>query len=257
MNVSLVWFRNDLRLADHPALIAALGSGRPVVPVYVFDPEAVDTRPMGAASRWWLHGSLSALDAALRALGSRLVVRRGPAVRTLEDVARACGATALYWNHACDAGARQRDAGVKHAFAARGLRAEALLGNLLFEPWQVKKPDGGPYKVFGAFWRACRALPSPGPALPAPKTLRPPDRWPDSDDIATLGLLPTAPDWAGGLRALWTPGETAAQARLASFLDETLAHYGQQRDRPAADATSRLSPISPSARSARGKSGMR
>ena len=134
MAATLVWFRNDLRLADNPALIAGLGTGRAVVPVYVLDEETDGIRPPGAASRWWLHHSLQALDASLRALGSRLILRRGPAERVLEDLAAECDASAIYWNRAYDHITRERDARLKQAFNGRGVVADGLKGNLLFEP---------------------------------------------------------------------------------------------------------------------------
>ncbi len=242
VSASLVWFRNDLRLADNPALIAAMGSGRPVIPVYVFDQETDGLRPAGAASRWWLHHSLQALDAALHAIGSRLILRRGPAEDVLEQLAAECDAQGIYWNRAYEQVARERDARLKRAFNGRGIAAEGLKGNLLFEPWEVRTASDGSYKVFSAFWRACRALPSPSALLPTPKTLRLPEQWPASDDLAHWKLVSASPDWSGGLRASWTPGEAAARQRLEAFLDGALTRYRQARDVPAIDGTSRLSP---------------
>ena len=242
MPASVVWFRNDLRLADNPALIAGLGSGRPVVPVYVLDEETDGIRPAGVASRWWLHHSLHALDASLRALGSRLILRRGPAERMIDDLAAECDASAIYWNRAYDQGARERDARLKQAFNRRGVVAEGLKGNLLFEPWEVLTASASSFKMFSAFWRACRGLPSPTAPLPAPRTLPAPPQWPSSDRVADWRLLPSAPDWSGGLAATWTPGEAAAALRLMAFLDDALARYRLERDLPAVDTTSRLSP---------------
>jgi deoxyribodipyrimidine photo-lyase len=242
MSASIVWFRNDLRLADNPALIAALGSGRPVVPVYVLDAETEGVRAPGAASRWWLHHSLASLDASLRALGSRLVLRRGPAEAAITELAAACDARSVYWNRVYDQGTRERDARLKQSFTARGVIAESHKANLLVEPWEVATQAGQPFKVFTSFWRACRALKSPTAPLPAPKLLPAPRAWPDSDKLSDWRLLPTAPDWAGGMRASWTPGEAAAARRLTDFLDDALARYRQARDLPAVEGTSRLSP---------------
>jgi deoxyribodipyrimidine photo-lyase len=242
VSASLIWFRKDLRLADNPALIAALGSGRPVVPVYVLDEDTDGVRPMGAASRWWLHHSLGALDASLRALGSRLILRRGPAERVIEDLAAECDASSVYWNRAYDQGTRERDTRLKQSFNRRGVVAEGLKGNLLFEPWELRTGARGAFRAFTAFWRACRALPSPGTPLPAPRALPAPPQWPSSEPVDELRLLPGAPDWSGGLGATWRPGEAAATLRLTAFLDGALARYRQARDLPAVDATSRLSP---------------
>lgn len=242
MAASLVWIRNDLRLADNPALIAGLGSGRPVIPVYVLDDETPGVRPLGAASRWWLHHSLQSLDASLRALNSRLILRRGRAERVIAEVAAEYDASAVYWNRAYDPASCERDERVKSTLEARNVAAESLKANLLYEPWEVKTATGGSFKVFTAFWRACRGLRSPGAGLPSPKNLPAPRQWGPSDAVADWKLLPTAPDWAGGLRASWTPGEAAATRRLSDFLDTALVDYRQARDLPALAATSRLSP---------------
>ena len=242
MPSSIVWFRNDLRLADNPALIAGLGSGHPVVPVYVLDEETEGTRPPGAAARWWLNHSLQSLDAFLHALGSRLILRRGPAEQVIAALAAECDARTVYWNRVYDQGSRERDTRLKQALSQRGVAAESLKANLLFEPWEVTTQSGAPFKVFTAFWRACRSLPSPGQPLPAPKRLPAPETWPASDRLAAWRLPPRAPDWSGGLGASWAPGEAGAIARLMAFLDEAMARYREARDMPAADATSRLSP---------------
>ena len=242
MPATIVWLRNDLRLADNPALIAGLGSGRPVIPVFVLDEEIPGIRLRGAASRWWLHHSLRAFDASLRALGSRLILRHGAAEQAIGDLARECDASAVLWNRAYDPGTRAADARLGQALASRGVAADGLKANLLFEPWEVTTASGGPYKVFTAFWRACRAMQAPAPPLPAPRMLPAPDVWPASDDLAAWRLLPTAPDWAGGLDATWTPGEATAIARLGDFLDNALLDYRHARDVPSKAATSRLSP---------------
>jgi len=239
---SIVWFRNDLRLADNPALLAGLGSGRPVVPVYVLDDKTEGLRTPGAASRWWLHHSLAALDASLRAIGSRLILRRGPAAQVIKQLASEYDVSAVYWNRAYDQGSRQRDVRLKEALDRRGVAAEGLKANLLFEPWEVQSSSGGPFKVFAPFWRACRALPSPTAPLPAPKVLPAPPQWPASEKLSDWKLLPARPDWAGGLRKGWTPGEKAAARRLTDIRDGTLRDYRQARAMPAVDGTSRLSP---------------
>jgi deoxyribodipyrimidine photo-lyase len=242
MPSSIVWFRNDLRLADNPALMAGLDSGNPVVPVYVLDEETEGTRPPGGAARWWLHHSLQSLDASLHALGSRLILRRGPAEQVIANLAAECDAGTVYWNRVYDQGSRERDARLKQASRKRGVAAQSLKANLLFEPWEVATQAGGPFKVFTAFWRACRSLPSPGQPLPTPERLPAPECWPASERLASWRLRPSAPDWSGGLGSSWAPGEAGAIARVTAFLDEAMARYREARDLPAADATSRLSP---------------
>lgn len=241
MSCSIVWFRNDLRLADNPALTAALESGRAVIPVYVLDEETEGVRPAGTASRWWLHHSLRALDASLHALGSRLILRRGPAEKVIVGLAAETKAQAVYWNRLTGQVSRERDARLKQALFGCGVAVEDRQASLLFDPSHVKTLAGQPFKVFTPFWRACRSLGSPERPLPAPRTLPSSDAWPASDALATWRLA-CASDRLVDLATSWTPGEAAARQRLADFLDDTLVRYREQRDLPAVDGTSRLSP---------------
>ena len=243
MDPILFWFRRDLRLADNPALAAACRTGRPVVPVFVFD--EIDDRgpwPAGGAGRWWLHGSLERLGETLAAHGSRLVLRRGPARQVLLELAREAGAGAVFWNRRYEPAVIARDMELKRALNDSGLKAQSENAALLFEPWALKTAAGHPYRVYTPFWRACRAAAAPLSPTPAPTTVPAPEVWPHSDALDGWGLRPTKPDWASGLRAAWTPGEAAARERLERFLDDGLGGYGDRRNRPDVDGTSRLSP---------------
>jgi deoxyribodipyrimidine photo-lyase len=231
---SIVWFRNDLRLADNPALAEAAGGG-PVVPVFIWAPDEEGDWPPGAASRWWLHHSLAALDRALRRHRSRLIVRRGPTAAALRELAEKTGADAVLWNRRYKPAITARDAELKQALHG----ARSLPGNLLREPWTVQTRTGGPYQVFTPFWRALEAMGDPGTPLPEP-SLALPERWPASLSVEELGLLPEI-SWDEGLAATWTPGERGALERLGTF-SERARGYGDERNIPAAEATSRLSP---------------
>ncbi|MBH0111047.1 deoxyribodipyrimidine photo-lyase [Salinibacterium sp. NG22] len=238
---SIVWLRNDLRLADNPALTAAASEGRPLVVVYIHDETGDGIRPLGAASKWWLHHSLTALDAALQNLGGQLTLRHGPAAQVLPALVDELGAASVHWNRRYTA-ARDIDAGLKTSLREQGLSVESHQGNLLNEPWHIRNGQGEPYKVFTPYWRAAQDRPVRD-ALSAPTAaeLSWPADSPASDDLADWNLLPTRPDWAEGLRETWTPGEDGAHARLESFVAERLADY-HRRDEPAVDATSGLSP---------------
>ena len=242
---ALVWLRDDLRLADQPALAAAVASGAPVLCIYVFDQESPGIRPLGGASRWWLHHSLAALGEALSAIGGRLDILQGRAGEIVPAVARAAGASCAFWTRRYEAATIEVDTAVKAALVADGLRVESFNGQLLFEPWTLRTKMGDFYRVFTPFWRSCLALPDPGQPTPAPRKLTGaewPAKAPKRATLKSLGLLPTKPDWAGGLRDAWTPGEAGAKARLAAFLYDGIASYASHRDRPDIPATSRLSP---------------
>lgn len=238
----LVLFRDDLRLDDNRALSAALSTGRPVIPLFVLDESSPGMRRLGGARRWWLHHTLTALAAALCDRGSRLILRTGPMGDVAADVARATGATAVMWNRRYHAPARESDAAMKARLRAAGIEAESFDGFLLHEPFRLKTGAGGPFKVFTPFWRAFLASGEPRDPADAPDALAAPAVWPDSLTPGNLRLLPTAPDWGGGLGEAWTPGEVAAQRDLARFVAGGLPGYAANRDRPDLPATSRLSP---------------
>jgi deoxyribodipyrimidine photo-lyase len=238
---SLLWFRSDLRLDDNSALAAAGAQAAGIVPVFIWSPQEEGAWRPGAASRWWLDRSLRALDASLVEQGSRLVIRRGPALEALRDVARESGATSVFWNRRYEPAVLARDAAVKEALRADGFAAESFGSALLREPWQNRKDDGTPYRVFTPFWNAMKRRGGiPGP-VDAPRGLRTPATWPWSDSIDDLGLLPS-PDWAGGMREAWRPGEADARAELDRFVRDALEGYETGRDRPGLNGTSRLSP---------------
>ena len=237
---TIVWFRHDLRLDDQPALLAAAARGA-VVPVFIWAPEEERPWEPGAASRWWLHHSLVALSAALAKAGAPLVIRRGPSLEALRSLARECGATHVAWNRRHEPAVIARDTAIKKALRDDGLGAESFNGGLLFEPARVATKQGNPYQVFTPFWRALLALDEPGEPQAAPPRLAPAAAAPDGLSVESLGLLP-AIDWAGTMRATWTPGEAGAARRLERFLGAAVEAYAADRDRPDIDGTSSLSP---------------
>jgi deoxyribodipyrimidine photo-lyase len=231
---TLVWFRQDLRLGDNPALAAAAAQG-PIVPVYILD-ETPGLRPIGGAGRWWLHHSLAALS---QVLGG-LVLRRGVACDVLLDLVKTTGATRVVWNRCYEPQAIARDTAIKAALTAAGVAVESHNGSLLFEPWQVKTLNGGPFKVYSPFWRACLKIPVAAPlAAPAIKLAT---HAAVSDELASWNLTPSKPDWAKSFATEWTPGEAGARTRLDEFLAKGVAGYGDLRNRPDLPNVSRLSP---------------
>lgn len=239
---SIVWFRDDLRLADNPALRAAIDRGEPVIALYVFDEESPGIRAIGGAARWWLHHSLASLDARLRDRGGALVLRRGPAERIVRETVTEVGAGAVFWNRRYGGPGREVDSALKSSLRADGLEVASFAGSLLHEPWTVRTGSGTHYSVFTPFWRACLALPAPRSPLPEPRSVPGPTHMPPSDTLDDWNLLPATPDWAEGLRETWEPGEPAARQRLKDFLEHDLPSYDRARDEPSAGATSLLSP---------------
>jgi deoxyribodipyrimidine photo-lyase len=239
MSVAVVWFRRDLRLADNPALSAALAAHERIVPVYVHAPHEEASWTPGAASRWWLHRSLNSLDRDLRARGSALHVQDGDSLAKLRDLVVATGACAVYWNRVYEPAAIARDVDIKQALRDDGIDAKSFNAALLCEPWEIATASNGPYRVFTPYWRNLRARLQPHPPLPAPKRI--PTASAATSTIDALGLLPRI-RWDTGFDAAWQPGEAGAEAALQRFLDEAIGDYASARDVPSLVGTSRLSP---------------
>jgi len=239
---TILWLRLDLRLADNPALLMTLKRGGLVVPVFIWSPDEETPWQPGGASRWWLHQSLAALAARLRAVGSRLVIRRGPMLEALRSLVKETDACAVYWNRRYEPAVIARDAKVKEALRQDGLAVESFNAALLHEPWTIQNQSGKPFQVFTPFWKKCLAQPDPAEPLPAPKKLPAPAVWPKSLTLDELELEPRL-EWADGFRDAWQPGEAGAADGLKKFLTQQgFDNYSDQRNRLDIVGTSRLSP---------------
>ncbi|MBR0801671.1 deoxyribodipyrimidine photo-lyase [Bradyrhizobium jicamae] len=241
----IVWFRDDLRLSDHPALHEAASSGARVVCLYVLDEQSralkpPAARPLGGAARWWLAQSLRALGDSLTAIDGTLVLRKGAAADVVAGLAREVNARAVFWNDIAQAPHQAVAGDLEAALARDGIASQIFSGDLLVEPSAIRNKENRGLRVFTPFWRRVLGLGDPPRPLPAPKKLSSIASIP-SESLDDWDLEPTRPDWAGGLRESWTPGEAAAQARLKTFLDD-IGGYADDRDRPDRDGTSRLSP---------------
>jgi deoxyribodipyrimidine photo-lyase len=228
---SIVWFRQDLRLSDHPALLAAAEAG-PVIPVYVLDEEGPGEWAIGGAQRWWLHGSLAALGKGLEALGSRLILRRGRSEQVLAGLLEETGVATI---HAI----AHSEPWWRAAEAALGDRLQLHAGNHLAPLGSVTTGAGAQYRIYGSFWKALQAVLPPDEPLAAPDELDAPVKWPKGDKLTSWQLLPTKPNWAAAFA--WQPGEAAALAAATRFADRVSA-YEEQRNLPAETGTSSLSP---------------
>ena len=229
----ILWFRRDLRLADHAALQAAVSTGRPVVPLFVLDDETSGAWKPGSATRWWLHHSLAALDADLRGRGSRLVLRRGAYADVLPALVAETGAGEIHVGEPIEPWARRSiDA------LAKTLPITRHRTGLMFHPDSIRTGSGTPYGVFTPYARACRRAFRPHAPAAAPKSLSAP-AWPASDSLAEWHLLPTKPDWSTAFDH--TPGEAGARTALKAFLPG-VGGYDTQRNLPGVTGTSRLSP---------------
>lgn len=241
MSTCLLWLRRDLRIADNPALHALLKHGHRPIPVYIYDEPDPDW-PLGSASAWWLHHSLTALKKSLQHVGSDLIILTGDAEQQLLQLIDNVGAKAIYWNRCYEPAYIKRDQGLKKRFKQQGITCHSFNGSLFREPWEHLKKDGSPYRVFTPFWKS---LHERGPArdgaetptnLPAiPEKLKS-----KGTSIESLNLLP-ASHWDSAFYEHWQPGEIGAWKSINDFFDNDLSSYPTLRDLPEKAATSSLS----------------
>lgn len=237
---AIVWFRRDLRLVDNPALSVAIARGLSVTPLYIWDADADGAFGPGAASRWWLHHSLTALRTELGRAGGNLVLRRGGSLSVLREVVRESGARTVFWNRIYEPAAAARDATIADALRREGCTVETFNSSLLFEPDDVRTKAGAPFQVFTPYYKWVMALNSPGEPLEAPRTLKSGPRL-TTLQVSELDLLPRV-RWDSGLSDTWTPGAAGAAERLREFVASGMRAYRHDRDFPAIRGTSRLSP---------------
>ncbi len=237
----ICWFRQDLRLSDNPAFTEACASGAPVIPVYILDDESSADWKMGRASRAWLSRSLGSLNTSLT---ERLIVRKGAALDVLHDIIRETQATHVFWNRCYEPWRVSRDKIIKETLGRENVLCQSSNGSLLWEPWDIEKSDGTPYRVFTPFYRrGCLSAPPPRVPLPTPANIRDTlyNATIRSDNIAPF-LEPKKLTWHQGMLAHWQIGEVAAQKRLGAFLNDGLRGYKEGRNYPAKNNVSRLSP---------------
>ena len=235
----LLWFRQDLRLQDNPALVRAARAGR-VLPVYILDDECAAEHRIGGAGRWWLHCSLASLN---KSLGGKLRLYRARADSLLPHLAEMHGVEAIFWNRCYKPWRVARDTAIRTELTARGIGVESDNGALLWEPWEVLKRDGTPYRVFTPFFcNGCLNAEPPRKPLAVPTE---PDLVDHEDPLTisleALRLLPHI-RWDRSLEPHWTIGEAGAKRRLDHFLSDGLGNYKHGRDYPALNSVSRLSP---------------
>lgn len=235
--VGIVWFRRDLRLTDNEALNAAARDNAAIIPVYIDDDGYTSARRLGGASQWWRGRSLTALNESLRAIGSRLIIRRGAPGEVLDSLLTETNARAVYFNVLRDGSGD--DAATSARLRARGIAVEVFGANYLHDPAQLHPANGPGFKVFTPFWNRLRGIYHPPRAVPVPKRLNGPTHWPES---LALEALQVHDHWTRTIEQTWQPGESAARVRLAHFAEDVADDYARDRDRPDRNGTSRLSP---------------
>lgn len=238
---AIVWFRQDLRLRDNPALRHAADDFDHVLPVFIWSPEHDGDAALGSASRVWLHFSLNELSERIRKFGGRLLIQAGDPREILPKLGRAVSAQGVFWNRRYEPALTTIDLEVATLLSDAGYATRSFKANLLFEPWDVTTNDGRPYQVFTPFWKSAQRLPEPDAPLAEVRKIDLPSKSPDGLRVDQLELLPKV-RWDEGIRSAWSPGELGARQRLRDFLSGPVGKYKEGRDFPAENLVSRLSP---------------
>ena len=241
MSSTIVWFRNDLRLADNSALAAALEKGDPIIPVFIWAPEESGNWPPGSASKWWLHKALESLQSDLDGHGARLILRSGRSLEELRDLIDRTGASRVFWNRRYEKSLRDVDAEVKRKLREEGIEVQSFNSNLLNEPHTVAAGSGQPYKVYTPYWKKVKDRKIEAPVQCDFRKLKVPDSWPRTEALERFDLMPKI-QWYRKMQSNWDITESGAHSRLNSFLKGSVDDYDTARDRPDYEGTSSLSP---------------
>ena len=237
----IVWFRQDLRIEDNPALAAAIEAGHAITPAFILEPKEATAWSRGGASRWWLHHALVSLQNALGELGLELVIRRGHAEVELRQLIEETGTKHVFWNDVYEPRSVERDGVIEEALRDSRCEVRRFNASLLHQPNEISNKAGKPFQVFTPFWKHCLRQDSRALASFDRKAVHPSLRQPPSSSIDSLSLLP-ARDWADAFPMHWDPSLSGAEKRLQTFCSSAVSQYDVDRDLPGIDGTSRLSP---------------
>ncbi len=243
MGPSIIWFRQDLRLADNPALKAAYQKQSPIVPLYILEDVSSRKWEIGVTQRWWLYHSLSSLEKSLKRSGLKLILRKGTPLIILKELIQEIQATSVYWNRCYEPTAILRDQQIKQDLIKEGIEVKSFNGSLLFEPWEITTQKGEPYKNFTHYWKSCLTTRKPTLPQEKPKHLISFSSCLKSDLIDEWGLATHDFKRTKNFSLEWEPGEEEAEKKLNSFVQSGAIHaYHVNRNHLAYEATSKLSP---------------
>ena len=233
MSTALLWFHNDLRLGDNPALVKAIESGKPVIPLFIWDENDSDLHT-GRAAMWWLHQSLDKLSSRIEGLGNKLILRKGNPKDIVKEIINEYDVSTVYLNRRFEPPIIERD---EHILS--DIDHTVTNGNLLFDPEDIRTMQDKQYTVFTPFWKNCKTKSEPDEPLPIPSSIPAPKKLPNSLSIDEMKLLPKI-KWYTTFEKKWRPGEEEANRILIHFLKSEARKYGKQRNIPGVRGTSRL-----------------
>ena len=235
MMKNLIWFRNDLRLTDNPALHRASETGE-VIPIYIVTPEIMSS--LGQASKIWLHNSLDKLN---KSIGYKIDFYKGNPNEIFTKIIKLEKIQEIFWNKTFEPYNLVNDDELITELNKVGVSCHSLNGSLLWEPSSILKKDETPYKVFTPYYRkGCLLSEPPREPLISPKSIN----WVSGNGKLSLEDLKLLPDhdWRKKLESHWEMGEAAANDRLEEFLGNGIRYYKTGRNYPSKSYVSRLSP---------------
>ncbi|MBT8448864.1 MAG: DNA photolyase family protein [Gammaproteobacteria bacterium] len=235
---AIVWFRQDLRLRDNPALLAAAAEFD-ILPIYIMDTSISQEHQPGGASRWWLHHSLVSLN---DSLASKLQFFTGDPAEILQELTKSHGIRYVFWNRCYEPEVIARDKRIKSQLTEQDIEVTSFNGALLWEPMTVLKKDETPYRVFTPYYKkGCLNAVEPRYPENAPEQITYADISDTGVSLEQLNLLPTI-NWDSQIKQMWQPGENGAAERLSRYIREAATTYQKDRDIPSVQGTSKLSP---------------
>ena len=237
-NINVIWFRQDLRLADNPALSKSLEEGK-TLPIFIFDNVNSKEHINGSASKWWLHHSLTKLNKSLK---NKLLFFRGNPIDILDEINNQFEVSNIFWNRCYEPWRIKRDKKIKKYFNEKDINVDTFNGSLLWEPWNIAKKDGTPYKVFTPYYRkGCLNSDKPRMPLPVPNLSNLISIENHDLKIEDLELMPEH-NWYNKMISLWSPGEEGAKSKIEEFISNGLNNYKEGRNFPSNKNVSQLSP---------------
>lgn len=234
---TIVWFRQDLRVKDNPALVAAAKRGE-VLAVYIHDTELDKQNQIGGASRWCLHQALAALSTSLE---GKLLLFKGCPLEVLQDLSEKHQINKIVWNRMYEPWAIARDSKIKAHFKQTNIEVESYNGSLLWEPMHILKKDGSPYKVYTPYFKnGCLQANSPRYPIDIGH-ISFVDCKHEGISVDTLELMPDI-KWYKTIESLWDISEQGAKDRLEQFIQSAIQNYQDKRNIPSIKGTSLLAP---------------
>lgn len=245
-SISIVWFRRDLRIHDNAALTWALENSSTVIPVFIYSPEEESPWTPGGASRWWLHQSLTSLTKKLAELDLVLNFYEGTSERVLNTIIDECKANKLAYNRLYERHLYDRDQNLEKDLKTK-VDITSFDSGLLFTPGSILNNQGLPYRVYTPFYKKVRPLLETSfgnyesdDGVNVSSTARS-VRLSSSQSLDSIGFLGSI-NWYQKFFNHWQPGEDSAHELLETFIENAVTEYKDERDLPALNSTSRLSP---------------